>query len=104
MYPLVKVLFMRLKKNYIVKPKDYPILIRYSKSADLWLLWHHNSAFYKVKKTGLCIIKDGEETSSDNINFIVNSYDNYVIKKIMKIPQGTHLSSTGTATVCIYFH
>ena len=60
-------------------------------------------AFYKVKKMGLCIIKDGEETSSDK-HKVYRKFlcDNYVIKKIMKIPQGT-FSSTGTATVCIYF-
>lgn len=60
-------------------------------------------AFFKIKKIGLCIIKDGEETSSDK-HKVYRKFlcDNYVIKKIMKIPQGT-FSSTGTATVCIYF-
>ena len=60
-------------------------------------------AFYKVKKMGLCIIKDGVETSSPSMKTYRKFLcDNYVIKKIMKIPQGT-FSSTGTATVCIYF-
>ena len=60
-------------------------------------------AFYKVRKIGLCIIKDGEETSSTkNKKYRKHLCDNYVIKKILKIPSGT-FSSTGTATVCIYF-
>ena len=60
-------------------------------------------AFYKVRKIGLCIIKDGEETSSTkNKKYRKDLCDNYVIKKILKIPSGT-FSSTGTATVCIYF-
>jgi restriction endonuclease S subunit len=60
-------------------------------------------AFYKVKKMGLCIIKDGVETSSASMKaYRKHLCDNYVIKKIMKIPQGM-FASTGTATVCIYF-
>jgi len=60
-------------------------------------------AFYKVKKMGLCIIKDGVETSSPSMKgYRKHLCDNYVIKKIMKIPQGM-FASTSTATVCIYF-
>ena len=60
-------------------------------------------AFFKVKKMGLCIIKDGVETSSSSMKgYRKHLCENYVIKKIMKIPQGM-FASTATATVCIYF-
>jgi len=60
-------------------------------------------AFHKVTKIGLCIIKDGVETSGNTLKgYRKFLCDNYVIKKIKKIPSGT-FSSTGTATVCIYF-
>jgi len=59
---------------------------------------------YKTKKMGLCIIKDGEETSGigNYIKYRKFFCENCIIKKILKIPTGS-FSSTGTKTVCIYF-
>jgi restriction endonuclease S subunit len=59
---------------------------------------------YKTKKMGLCIIKDGEETSGNGnyIKYRKFFCENSTIKKILKIPAGS-FSSTGTKTVCIYF-
>ena len=59
---------------------------------------------YKTKKMGLCIIKDGEETSGVGkyVKYRQFFCENCRIKKILKIPSGS-FSSTGTKTVCIYF-
>ena len=59
---------------------------------------------YKTKKMGLCIIKDGKETSGKKkyIEYRKWFCEKCIIKKIMKIPSGA-FSSTGTKTVCIYF-
>ena len=59
---------------------------------------------YKTKKIGLCILKDGEETSGVGqfIKYRKFFCDNCIIKKIVKIPSGC-FTSTGTKTVCIYF-
>lgn len=60
-------------------------------------------ALYKTNKIGLCIIKDGKETSGKNMkNYRKYFCENCVIKKILKIPSGC-FTSTGTKTVCIYF-
>ena len=59
---------------------------------------------YKTKHIGLCIIKDGQETSGSGKFIKYRKYfcDTCNIKKILKIPGGI-FSSTGTKTVCLYF-
>jgi len=91
------------KKELYSKTDGLPDFNKIFKKGGPLAVMASQLAFYKVKKMGLCIIKDGEETSSDK-HKIYRKFlcDNYVIKKIMKIPQGA-FSSTGTATVCIYF-
>lgn len=91
------------KKELYSKTDGLPDFNKIFKKGGPLAVMASQLAFFKVKKMGLCIIKDGEETSSDK-HKVYRKFlcDNYVIKKIMKIPQGT-FSSTGTATVCIYF-
>ena len=91
------------KKELYSKTDGLPDFNKIFKKGGPLAVMASQLAFYKVRKMGLCIIKDGEETSSDK-HKVYRKFlcDNYVIKKIMKIPQGT-FSSTGTATVCIYF-
>jgi len=91
------------KKELYSKTDGLPDFNKIFKKGGPLAVMASQLAFYKVKKMGLCIIKDGEETSSDK-HKVYRKFlcDNYVIKKIMKIPQGT-FSSTATATVCIYF-
>jgi len=91
------------KKELYSKTDGLPDFYKVFKKGGPLAVMASQLAFYKVKKMGLCIIKDGEETSSDK-HKVYRTFlcDNYVIKKIMKIPSGT-FSSTGTATVCIYF-
>lgn len=91
------------KKELYSKTDGLPDFNKIFKKGGPLAVMASQLAFYKVKKMGLCIIKDGEETSSDK-HKVYRKFlcDNYVIKKIMKIPSGT-FSSTGTATVCIYF-
>ena len=59
---------------------------------------------YKTKHIGLCIIKDGQETTGSGkfINYRKYFCNSCNIKKILKIPGGI-FSSTGTKTVCLYF-
>jgi restriction endonuclease S subunit/type I restriction-modification system DNA methylase subunit len=59
---------------------------------------------YKTKHIGLCIIKDGQETTGNGKFIKYRKYfcDSCNIKKILKIPGGI-FSSTGTKTVCLYF-
>jgi restriction endonuclease S subunit/type I restriction-modification system DNA methylase subunit len=59
---------------------------------------------YKTKHLGLCIIKDGQETTGIGKFIKYRKYfcDSCNIKKILKIPGGI-FSSTGTKTICIYF-
>jgi restriction endonuclease S subunit len=60
---------------------------------------------YKTVKMGLCIIKDGQETtgtSKELIKYRKHFCDSVNIKKILKIPSGA-FSTTGTKTICIYF-
>ena len=59
---------------------------------------------YKTKHLGLCIIKDGQETTGVGRFIKYRKYfcDSCNIKKILKIPGGI-FSSTGTKTICIYF-
>ena len=59
---------------------------------------------YKTKHIGLCIIKDGQETTGTGKFIKYRKYfcDSCNIKKILKIPGGI-FSSTGTKTVCLYF-
>lgn len=60
---------------------------------------------YKTVKMGICIIKDGQETtgtSKELIKYRKHFCDSVNIKKILKIPSGA-FSTTGTKTICIYF-
>ena len=59
---------------------------------------------YKTKHIGLCIIKDGQETTGTGKFIKYRKYfcNSCNIKKILKIPGGI-FSSTGTKTVCLYF-
>ena len=60
---------------------------------------------YKTSKIGLCIIKDGEETTGLNkslIRYRKHICDSVNVKKILKIPHGA-FSSTSTKTLCFYF-
>ena len=97
------------KSNYIEKEELYkqsdelPDFKSVCKCKGPLAVTSSQLAFYKVKKMGLCIIKDGVETSSPSMKaYRKHLCDNYVIKKIMKIPQGM-FASTSTATACIYF-
>lgn len=59
---------------------------------------------YKTKHIGLCIIKDGQETTGTGKFIKYRKYfcDTCNVKKILKIPGGI-FSSTGTKTICLYF-
>ena len=59
---------------------------------------------YKTKHIGICIIKDGQETTGTGKFIKYRKYfcDNCNLKKILKIPGGI-FSSTATKTVCLYF-
>lgn len=100
--------FKNIKEQYNSYRVSHPEIPAYKEILPIELnndvVLASQMVIYKTTKIGLCIIKDGQETSGTGkfINYRKHFCDTCNIKKIMKIPGGI-FSSTGTKTVCIYF-
>lgn len=91
------------KSNNKCEIPEFNDIIRAEANKDAVLA--SQMVIYKTSKIGLCIIKDGEESTSRNkslVKYRKHICDTVNVKKILKIPSGA-FSSTGTKTLCFYF-